>query len=108
MSYQVELAPRARQDLREIIAWYVERSGSLDVADRWADGFFETVDTLRVDPTRHPLVREIASLDTDVQEVHYGSGRKKTHRILFEVIGDRVFVLRIRHFAQRDVTCDDL
>jgi plasmid stabilization system protein ParE len=108
MTYEVILTARARQDLREITAWYVQRSGRQDVADRWVDGFFDTLENLRTNPTRCPLVREVASLDMDVREIHYGSGRKKTHRILYEVIGECVFIMRIRHSAQRDITRDDL
>jgi len=42
------------------------------------------------------------------RELHYGSGRRTTHRVLFRVLEHNVVeVMAIRHFAQQDVTPDD-
>lgn len=45
--------------------------------------------------------------ECDLRELHYGSGKQKTHRALFRVFGDRIEVLAIRHHAQRNVSPND-
>jgi hypothetical protein len=43
----------------------------------------------------------------DVRELLYGT-KKNKHRILFTVRDDVVYILHIRHSAQRELTSDDL
>ncbi|MGD9858308.1 MAG: type II toxin-antitoxin system RelE/ParE family toxin [Planctomycetaceae bacterium] len=106
MKFRVGLTPRAEQELREIAAWYRERSGSQEIADRWVDGILARLNRLELDPQRHALAREADLFDYDVRELLFGSGRRKTHRILFRVIDDLVEIMAIRHFAQHDVVTD--
>lgn len=55
-----------------------------------------------------PLAHESAEFPFELRELHYGSGRRTTHRALFRVVDDCVEVLAIRHHAQRDVSPDDI
>jgi len=43
-----------------------------------------------------------------MHELHYGVGRKKTHRAIFAIRSHRVVIYAIRHLAQDDLTADDL
>jgi hypothetical protein len=43
-----------------------------------------------------------------VRQLLYGIGRKPTHRAVFEVRGDTVYVLAVRHLAQDDLSADEL
>jgi len=108
MNFQVEITRRAENDLREITAWYRARSGFDEVADAWADGFFEIIDQLAYSADNHPPANEAGLVDGDLREVHYGSGRRRTHRIVYEIVGDVVYILRVRHQAQKDLTPDEL
>lgn len=108
MSVTVEIAPRALQQLREAAEWYRERSHSDALAIAWLDGFIELLLSLQIDPERHPLARESRRFPVDVREVHYGSGRKLTHRALFQIHGRVVHVLVVRHIAMSDVTPESL
>jgi plasmid stabilization system protein ParE len=108
MKYEVVLSGRAERELNEATAWYVRRSQSDEIGRRWHEGFVELIEGLCVAPERHSLAHESSEFPFELREVHYGSGRRKTHRAVFTITGRRVEVLTIRHFSQRDLTPDDL
>jgi plasmid stabilization system protein ParE len=110
MTYRVTNTRRVERELEKIASWYFERSGSQDVADAWILSYRAAASTLEKDPERHPLAREDVSFDFEVRELLFGSGRKKTHRILFRIdkADSSVVVVGVRHVAQRDFTAHDL
>jgi plasmid stabilization system protein ParE len=108
MSYRLEISSDARQQLVDIANWYRERSGSVEVAASWHDGFLVALQSLCDNPESCPLAQESDAFSFELRELHYGSGRAPTHRALFRIQGDMVEVLAIRHFAQRAITPDDL
>jgi plasmid stabilization system protein ParE len=85
-----------------------QMSGDQDVGDQWAAGLVAEIEALVENPHRHALAHEADELAIELRELHYGSGRRPTHRALFRIKGDAVEVLTIRHAAQRDVTAADL
>jgi plasmid stabilization system protein ParE len=103
------LLPTAEQQLHESALWWAENR-SLDQALRWLDGFQAALQSLAKDPDRHGLARENQLYDFPfpVRQLLYGLSRRPTHRALFEIRGDIVYVHAIRHLAQRDLTPDDL
>jgi len=108
MTFTVEYTHRAERDLREITAWYLEESGSIDIASDWSDGIYSLIEDLSHTADRHPPACELEVVEGDLREVHYGSGRRTTHRIIYQIIGERVVILRIRHTSQRELTPDDI
>ncbi|MCA9028530.1 MAG: type II toxin-antitoxin system RelE/ParE family toxin [Planctomycetaceae bacterium] len=102
------ISPRANMRLVEATEWYRQVSGDSEVADRWLTGFLMLLSSLEQQPDRHPPASERDDLGIDVREVHYGSGRRLTHRALFRIQGEVVEVLTIRHTAEQDVTRGDL
>ena len=83
--------------------WYRESAHSDEIAKAWLDGFLDLLQDLQFDPERHSLARESHRFSLDVHEVYYGSGRKRTHRVLFKILGQVVHVLTVRHLAQKDI-----
>lgn len=61
-------------------------------------------------PHRGSIARESAEFDETIYEVLYGSGRRKTHRVLFRVIEEEnlIEIIGVRHHSQRDLTPDDI
>ena len=106
MSAPVIMAPLALQQLQDEASWYRERSGSDELARVWLDGFLDVLKSLQSDPARYPLARESHRFPVSIREVHYGSGRRKTHRALFQIQGNVVHVLTVRHIAQDDIDPD--
>ncbi|MEZ5944428.1 MAG: type II toxin-antitoxin system RelE/ParE family toxin [Planctomycetaceae bacterium] len=108
MTFKVSIAQSARNQAAAISRWYHQQSSSLEVARQWIQVFRETASSLTNNPERHPLARESDDFSYELREVHFGSGRKKTHRLLFRIDGNNVLVMSVRHFAQDDISADDL
>ena len=107
MSYQVRFTSKAQRQLAEVALWWAEHR-SVEQATRWLDGFESAIQSLSENPERHVLAGESEAFDEPVRQLLFGLGSKPTHRALFEIRGDTVFVVAIRHLAQRDVTRADL
>jgi hypothetical protein len=71
-------------------------------------GFEDAIASLERSPDRCPIARENERFPYELRELLYGSGRRKTHRALIRIVGNRVEVMAIRHLAQREFRPDDL
>ncbi len=107
MSHRVILNERAESQLEAAYLWWREQR-SAEQATRWYNGFLDSLNSLRNDPDRCGLAREDSKFPYPVHELKYGLGRRTTHRALFTVRQDMVFVFSIRHVAQKDVSPDDV
>jgi plasmid stabilization system protein ParE len=109
MSYRVFITSRAKLQLTQSAMWWAENR-SLEQAASWLDGFEQVIAGLSTNPERFGLAREneIYNLPHPVRQLLYGLGKKATHRAVFEVRGDTVYILAIRHLAQDDVALEDL
>lgn len=88
---EIKLSAAARRDLARISEFSAERFGD-NVADEYTRGFQEAFGLLR----RHPLSGQ------DRPDFRKGSRCKVhgSHRILYRVNGNTVFVQRILHHSQ--------
>jgi plasmid stabilization system protein ParE len=109
MSYRVFMTSRADLQLAQAAVWWAEHH-SLEQAARWLDGFEQALAGLSDHPEGLGLSREnnLYDLPYPVRQLLYGMGKKRTHRAVFEIRGDTVYVLAIRHLAQDDLSWDDL
>lgn len=103
---EVKLTEKAYQQLKQAAQWWADNH-SHSQAVRWYEGFLRTLVTLEKNPERFPLARENATLPVEMRELHYGLGRRKTHRAIFAIRPDYVVVYAIRHLAQGDISADD-
>lgn len=108
MRFRVVILPQARIRIREATRFYRVRSGSDEIANRWLDGLLNDLKRLSDRPERFPIANESDQFDFVLRETHYGSGRSKTHRVLFRIVGEMVEILTVRHASQQDVTPDTL
>ena len=109
MNYQVFVTSRAKQQLAESAKWWAENRCA-EQAARWLDGFEKAIAELSIDPQEYPLAREslLYELPHPVRQLHYGSGKRATHRAVFEIRDESVFVVAIRHLAQDDLSPDEI
>ena len=109
MNCQVLVTSKAKQQLVACARWWAENR-DVEQAARWLIGFEEAIDSLGTNPEQHGLAREnnFYELPYPVRQLLYGLGRKPTHRAVFEVRGDTVYVVSIRHLAQDDLPSDEL
>lgn len=107
MSYRVILNERAEEQLESAYLWWLENR-SAEQAARWYNGFLSSLHSLSENPERCGFARENRKFPIQVRELLYGLGRSTTHRALFTVRRDLVFVFSIRHVSQQDVSADDV
>lgn len=76
----------------------------------WLDGFEEAFRSLRENPERHGFAREndLYELPYPVRQLLFGIGKRPTHRAVFEVRGDTVYVVAVRHLAQDELSSEEL
>ena len=97
MTYDVIVTPTADAEAMEAVAWYAERSTK--AAQRWHAGLTRALNSLAKLPTRCPVSQEDSkALGCEVRLLLHGK-RRGVYRILFSIVGDTVWILRIRHSA---------
>jgi plasmid stabilization system protein ParE len=96
MSLHVAIARKAAREIEEQYHWLAERSEA--AATRWRNSLLQAIDTLEDNPERCPEAPE-ADWHEGLRQLLHGK-RRQVHRILFEIRGQTVVVLRVRHSAQ--------
>ncbi len=107
MTYRVIIVPRAKQQLAQIALWW-SGNRSAEQALKWLEHSETSLQSLSSNPERCRLARENEDFDQELRELYFGSGKKFTHRAIFEIRDSDVIVYTIRHLAQADLTSDDL
>ena len=102
MKYWVELAETAKADIREAACWLSEQA-SHAVADKWLAGLYKAMATLEKQPLRCSVAAESDIFPVEIRELLYGRRKGGKHRITFQVEGDTVFVLYVRHTARDEL-----
>ena len=105
MPFQVEITRKAFLDAEEAYIWFSEQSAQW--AERWLKGLLEAVNSLEELPTRCAVVQEGRVLEKEIRQYLYGRGRT-SYRLFFEIRGDTVFILRIRHGTRKPITSAEI
>ncbi len=71
------------------------------------EGFEVAIQGIAQDAERQSFVAVASTLPRELRQLTYGLGRRKTHRAVFEIRDDKVFVYTIHHLAQDTITEDD-
>lgn len=109
MTYRVFVTSRAKRQFAQSALWWAKHR-SADQAYRWLNGFEQAINELAKDPQQHGLAKENSVYDFSfpVRQPLFGLSSKPTHRAVFEIRDDTVYVLAIRHLAQDDLTAEEL
>jgi plasmid stabilization system protein ParE len=107
MTLPVRLADQAFDDIAACHRWWAINR-SREQADRWHDACETTVGSLTENPARCTRAAESESFPFEVRQLSFGVGRRPTHRVVFTIRPDCVFVLRVQHLAQQELSPDDL
>jgi len=97
MTFRVEITRRAAREIEAQYEWLAERSPVS--AERWRDSLLAAVGSLEENPERCPEAPEAEWYGPALRQLLHGK-RRYVHRILFEIRGNVVIVLRVRHSAQ--------
>lgn len=105
MTYSVEISDKALAEIDEALGWYAERS--MAAAVRWYVNLKKAIRSLQENPGRCELAPEAEWCDCEIRQLLYGK-KRGVYRILFEVRGKTVHVLRVRHAARKLLDADDI
>jgi plasmid stabilization system protein ParE len=97
MSHSVHFTARALLEIDEALGWLANRSPA--GAARWHEKLLRLVRSLEDNPERYGRAPESDWFPAEIRQVLHGK-RRGMYRILFEVRGDAVYILRVRHGAQ--------
>ena len=97
MALSVHITARALREIEKALEWLSERSRA--AAARWYEQLMEAVRSLENTPERCGLAPESDWYPGELRQLLHGK-RHGVYRILFEIRGDTVYILRIRHSAQ--------
>jgi plasmid stabilization system protein ParE len=99
MKHRVIVTQTAVADITAQVAYISD--DSVMAAARWFDGCLDAIQSLRSMPERCGLATEAETFEREIRQRIYHS-----YRILFEVVGDTVYVLHVRHGARLPLTPD--
>ena len=97
MKYTVHVTAAAFAHAEEAYVWLVARTPQH--ALEWFNNLFATIDSLEENPLRCPIASKNEDPAGQARCLLYGN-KHHAYRIIFDVIGDAVHVLDIRHAAR--------
>lgn len=109
MKHHVRFTSRARKEFFETALWWAENR-DVSQAARWIEEFEAAIAELADNPQRHALIREhgMHPWRYTYRRILFGLGRKPTHRAIFRIHDDAVYIVTIRHLHQADLTSEDV
>jgi plasmid stabilization system protein ParE len=97
VTFDVVITREAAREVEQRYHALAERSNVS--ADRWRANLLKTIESLRRTPERCPLAPESEWYGDTLRETYFGK-RLHTYRVLFEIRGTAVYILRVRHGLQ--------
>lgn len=104
MTLRIIITPNAEAELRAPYRYIYDRAP--DAAREWVKGARRKIKSLAHYPERAPLAPESVAFENPIRELFYSSGNRGTYRILFIVLGQRVYVLNVRHGSMLPIEPD--
>lgn len=105
MAFRICITARALREVDAALGWLSARSRTAAV--RWHEQLMKAVRSLKDNPERCGLAPECAWYPGELRQLLHGK-RRGIYRILFEVRGNTVYILRVRHSAQALLEPDDM
>lgn len=99
MKFRVSILPQARRDIDRNADWWAEHH-SVEQALPWSDAVYDQLETLAEFPERNGLSSENGEFPYAIRDKLVGLGSRRSHRAVFTIKGDTVFVLSVRRGAQ--------
>jgi plasmid stabilization system protein ParE len=97
VSFRVEITQTALDELDAAFRWLEEQAPM--AAARWRESMLKAAASLADKPKRCPLAPESSFYPGELRHMIVGN-RRSAYRLLFEIRGKSVVILRVRHSAQ--------
>ena len=101
MSHKVRLTQEAKDHIRAISDYIAQ--DSVANARRWELRLRQLLRTLKDFPERCEIAFPASQVGRDVRHTFFG-----VYRVLYEIAGDTVMVLAVRHGARRPISPDEV
>ena len=98
--FDVQITAPAESDIQQNFVWWRDNRDP-DQAAQWYDSIYPAIESLRNMPRRCALAREHEMYSGELRQLHFGVGRRTTHRIVFAIEGETVFILAVLHQRQQ-------
>ena len=106
MKYRVRLTAKAEADVDGVLRWFHEQQAAV-AGGRWFARLMAKIDMLETHPERCGIADESNDLGIEIRQLQFGK-RHGVYRILFQIEGRTVQILRVWHGARDRVSRDDL
>lgn len=103
--HDVRLQPAALNDLEE--AYQNAANHAPLTAAAWLDRFYDTLQSLSVNPSRCVLAPENSKSNRTLHQLLFGS-RPNVFRVVFTIEDNTVWIIRIRRASRRGMSKKDL
>jgi plasmid stabilization system protein ParE len=103
----VVVSTRADEEIESIGRWWAQNR-SAQQAKRWVDGILRAIEKLAATADRCSKATENDQLPFEVRQLNFGLGRRPTHRVLFTLRPECIYVLTVIHVAQDAVGLEDI
>jgi plasmid stabilization system protein ParE len=97
--FEVLLSSAAQADIRNNVDWWSANRSKVE-AERWYDAAIAKIYSLERLPYRCPIARESERLGVEIRHLLFGVSTTHTHRVLYQIDGTIVTVLRILATSQ--------
>jgi len=97
MKYRVQISQLASEQIDEAYLWLAQQT---EKAWAWHEGLMDAIASLEENPLRCPHIPEDEDFLREARHLLYG-GKRHAYRIIFEVAGDVVTIMQIRHGARK-------
>ena len=109
MNYRVLFTSKSRLEFYNAALWWAEHRDA-EQAGLWMEQFQTAIDSLKEHPERHAVIHEndLCQWKHVYRRILFGLGKRPTHRAVYRVADDTVYIVAIRHVSQADMTPDDI
>lgn len=104
--YHVLLTDKAEADVAAVLVWFRSQS-AIAAGARWFAQLMTVIDKLEIMPERCAKATEGTDLGLDLHEILVGK-RRGVYRLIFQIEGHTVHILRVWHGARDVLSRDDL
>jgi len=98
--FEVRITAPAEDDIQKNFIWWRDNRDP-DQAAEWYDSIYPAIRSLGQMPRRCAFAREQDMCSGELRQLYFGIGRKATHRIVFAIEDQTVFVLAVLHQRQK-------
>jgi len=105
--FEIRITERAELDIQTAYDWW-SKNRSAEQAARWVDAIYPAISSLAAMPRRCSYAEEREYFPGELRQLLFGIGSRATHRIVFTIEHETVYILRVRSTSQQSLGENEL